>query len=277
MVGCAAREALVSGGEGALRLIDDGADAVGRLAAWTGLLWITALPSRLLFALLFARLLELGAEATQYGDFLRGLAYAALLAWLVSLWGRQVFVRACRHALQSERPPPRSLLRVPARELAGYQVAALFVEALFWMLLLTFVAPVALLVGAGLAAAASGRAGPGPLEALRELGRSVGPAMRLVRLLVVFAFGLAFAAINLHLFFRLGLWLASGLAGLDTTSWDAVLGWQNPLYRVLIVTGAAMLLEPVWLAALTVHVELLRSRSSGDDLRRWFAELRSRA
>src|SRR6266571_5181787 len=189
----------------------------------------------------------------------------------------QVFVRACRHALQSERPPPRSLLRVPARELAGYLVAALFVEALFWMLLLTFVAPVALLVGAGLAAAASGRAGPGPLEALRELGRSVGPAMRLVRLLVVFAFGLAFAAINLHLFFRLGLWLASGLAGLDTTSWDAVLGWQNPLYRVLIVTGAAMLLEPVWLAALTVHVELLRSRSSGDDLRRWFAELRSRA
>jgi hypothetical protein len=277
MVGSAVREDVVSGREGALRLIDDGADAVGRLAAWTGLLWITALPSRFLFALLFARLVELGPEATQYADFLRRLAYSALLAWLVSLWGRQAFVRACRHTLESDRPPPPSLLRVPARELAGYLVVALFVEALFWTLLLTLVAPVALLVAAGLAAAASRRAGPNPLDALRELGRSVGPAMRLVRLLVAFAVALAFATVNLHLFFRLGLWLASGVAGLDAASWNSVLGWRNPLYRVLIVTGAALLLEPFWLAALTVHVELLRARSSGDDLRRWFAELRSRA
>jgi hypothetical protein len=263
--------------EGALRLIDDAAEAVGRLPAWIGLLWFTALPARLLLSLLCIRLLELGADAVHSGDWVRRTAWWLLAAWLVSLWGRQVFVRACRHALQSERPAPPSLLRVPPREMAGHLAAALAVETAFWTLLLTFVVPAFMLVGAGLAAAAAPAGGPGPLDSLREIGRAVGPLSRLVRLLILFAVGLCFAALNLHLMAQGALWLASGIASLDLTGWDAVLSMANPAYVVLVVAGATLLVEPVWLAALTAHVERVRARGTGDDLRRWFAELRAAA
>lgn len=263
--------------DGALRLIDDAADAVGRLPAWVGLLWFTALPARLLLALLCIRILELGPEAVHYGDWIRRTAWLLLAAWLVSLWGRQVFVRACRHAFVSGREAPRALVRVPPREMAGHLAAALAVETAFWGLLLTFVVPLFMLVGAGLAAAASPAGGPAPVASLRELWRGVGPIWRLVRLLVLFALGLCFAALNLHLFAQGALWLASGLASLDLAGWDAVLTLANPPYAVLVVAGASLLLEPVWLAALTAHVERVRARSSGDDLRRWFAELRAAA
>jgi len=267
----------VSANEGALRLVDDAAEVVGRLGSWTALLWITALPSRLLLAFLVSELIAMGGRATAHGDWVRRLAYATLLAWLVSLYGRYVFVRACRHALQSERPPPAAFLRPVAREIAGYLGVAILIEAIFWMLFLTAVIPLALLVGAGLAAAASSRGGPGVLESLRELGRSIGPSWRLAKLLLIFAFAFLFAAINVHLFAQGAAWLASGIPGLDTTGWDRVLALTNSLYILLVICAALLLLEPFWLAALTDHVELVRARSSGEDLRRWFAELRARA
>src|ERR1700686_3125102 len=76
---------------GALSLVDDATDAVSRMGPWVGLLWITALPARLLLALLCVRLIELGSESPGYGHYLSRLSYAALGAWLVSLWGRQAF------------------------------------------------------------------------------------------------------------------------------------------------------------------------------------------
>jgi hypothetical protein len=263
--------------EGALRLVDDATEVVGRLGPWTALLWITALPSRLVFAYLATELVRVGGEVAAHGDWLRRVAYLALFAWLPSLFGRYVFARACRHALQSERPPPRALLRPDAGEMAGYFVVAIALEALFWMLFLTVAIPLALLVATGLAAAASSRGGPGLLEPLRELGRSIGPSLRLVRLLLLFSVAAIFVAVNVHLLIQAALWLATGVAGFDTAGWDAVLDRKNPLYVVLVCCAVAMLLEPFWLAALTDHVELVRTRSSGDDLRRWFAELRSRA
>jgi len=263
--------------EGALRLIDEAVDAVGRLPAWVGLLWLTALPARLLFAFLCVRLIELGSQAVHHGDWILRTSWLLLIAWLGSLWGRQVFVRACRHAFQSERPPPRALLRVPPREMAGHLAAALAIEAFFWGLFLTFVAPPFLLVAAGLAAAAAPEGGPGPLDSLREAWRGVGPIGRLIRLLLLFAIALPVAAINLHLFAHAAVWLASGVAALDLTGWSQLLATGNPAYAVLLFTGALLLLEPVWLAALTAHVERVRARRTGDDLRRWFAELRAAA
>ena len=262
---------------GALSLVDDATDAVSRMGPWVGLLWITALPARLLLALLCVRLIELGSESPGYGHYLSRLSYAALGAWLVSLWGRQAFVRACRHALESERPLAGSVWRVPLRELAGHLSAALVIELLFWMLLLTFVAPVALFLAAGLAAVASPRAGPGIWKPLRAIAESSGSLFLLLRLLFVFALALLVAAINLHFLFGAGLWLAGGVAGVDRSTWGAVLSVHNPLYVVLILTGAGLLLEPFWLAALTAHVERVRARESGDDLRLWFAELRAKA
>jgi hypothetical protein len=247
------------------------------MGPWVGLLWFTALPARLLLALLCVRLIELGDKATGYGDYLSTLSYAVLGAWLVSLWGRQAFVRACRHALESERPVAGSVWRVPLRDLAGHLSAALVIEVLFWTLLLTFVAPLALLIAAGLAAAASPRAGSGFWRPLRAIAESSGSLFLLLRLLVIFALALPLAAINLHLLFHAALWLAGGVAGVDHSSWGTVLSHHNPLYLVLILTGAALLLEPFWLAALTAHVERVRARESGDDLRQWFAELRAKA
>jgi hypothetical protein len=260
--------------DGALGLIDDAADAVGRLPEWVGLLWLTALPARLLLAFFCIRLIQLGSDAVHSGDWARRIAWVLLVAWLASLWGRQVFVRACRHAFQSERPASRALLRVPAREMAGHLAAALAIEALFWALLLTFVAPPFLLLAAGLAAPAAPAGGPGPLDSLREVWRGVGPAFRLIRLLILFGIAVPIAALNLHFFAHGVLWLAGGIASLDVTGWDGVLALANPAYAVLLFTGACLLLEPVWLAALTAHVERVRARGTGDDLRRWFAELR---
>ena len=263
--------------EGALRLVDEAVDAVGRLPAWVGLLWFTALPARLLFAFLCIRLIELGSNAVHHGEWLLRTGWLGLVAWLGSLWGRQIFVRACRHAFQSDRPAPRALLRVPAREMAGHLASALAIEALFWGLLMTFVAPLFLIAAAGLAAAAAPEGGPGPLDSLRETWRGVGPIGRLIRLLLLFAVALPVAAINLHLFARAAVWLAGGIAALDVAGWDGVFTARNPAYAVLLGTGALLLLEPVWLAALTAHVERVRARRSGDDLRRWFEELRATA
>ena len=264
-------------GEGALALVDEAADATGRLPGWVGLLWLTALPSRLLTALLCIRLLALRESAVHHGIWLRRTALLLLAAWVVSLWGRQVFVRACRHALQSSRPAPAALLRVPAREMAGHVAAALAIEVLFWASLLTVVAPVFLLVAAALAAAAAPAGGPSPRRALVEVFRATSPVSRLLRLFLLFLLTVPVAAANLHLLAHAVVWLLGGIAALDVTAWPAVLSPLNPAYVVLVLAGASLLLEPLWLAAVASHVEKVRARSTGDDLRRWFSELRAAA
>ena len=259
---------------GALVLLDDAAEAVGRLGPATGLLWITALPSRFLLAFLLSRLIELGPKSTSYGEYFTHLAYLFLAAWLFSLWGRQAFVRACRGALQDGgAQPPLAWTRIPPAELASYLLAALAVEALFWGLLLTAVAPVALLVVAGLLAAVPARPGELLASPLRGLAEGSGSLRTLFRLLLVFGLLLLFAGLNLHLFLQAGLWVAAGTAAVDLSAWSTVLSPFNPLYQILLITGACLLLEPFWLAALTSHVERTRARKSGDDLRRWFAGL----
>ena len=263
--------------DGALRLVDEAADAAGRLPGWVGLLWLTALPARLLLVLLCVRLLQLGESAAHHGVWLRRTAFLLLGAWLVSLWGRQVFVRACRHAFQSSRPAPAALLRVPLPEMAGHLAAALAVELLFWASLPTGIGPLLLLPAAALAAGAAPAGGPSPRQALRELWRAAESVSRLLRLLCLFALALPVAALNLHLLAHAVVWLLGGVAALDVSAWPAVLDPLNPTYAALLLTGALLLLEPVWLGAITAHVEKVRARSTGDDLRRWFSELRAAA
>jgi len=263
--------------ETALKLVNDAAEAVTRLGPWVALLWATALPTRLLLALLIVRLVDLKGQAMGAGNYLTRLAYAVLATWLASLWGRQIFVCASRHALQSIRPPSAATFKVPLRELAGHFSAALAIALLFWSLLLTVVAPLALLVASGLAAAAAHRSEHALLGSVRQVARSAAVPWVLVRLLFVFALALPLVAVNLHLLLTGALWLLGGIAGLDRSGWAVVLSIQNPLYVVLIVLGALLLIEPFWLAALTSHVEYVGAKSTGDDLRRRFEELRSAA
>jgi hypothetical protein len=258
--------------EGALALIDDAGDVVSRAGAWVGILWLSALPARLAFVLFAARLAQLGSEARRHGNELAQLAYVALAAWLLSLWGRQAFVRAARHSLQSTQPPPRTLPRAPVQELLAYAGAAIVIEVVFWMLLITVVTPIALILVAGLAAAAAPKT---PRGALREIFASVGSPLLLLRLSLLFLLALAVVLINLHLFAQALLWASAGLAPIDPIAWDHVLSLRNPLYALLLGAAASLLVEPFWLAALTAHVERTRARSTGEDLRRWFEELRA--
>jgi hypothetical protein len=255
-------------------LLDAGVDVVTHVGPWLAVLWLTALPARLLLADFLVELVTLGKSADVHGRYLLGLAYATLALWLLSLYGRQVFVRACRRALEAEETPRLRGLRVPPGELAGAVGAALLVELTFWALLFTGVVPLAMVVEGGLAAVAAPRAGPRPLAGLREMAAASARVVALGCLLLFFLLALGIAALNLHLLFALSVWLLTSVAPLDAPLWGRVLTLSNPLYVALLGVGATLVLEPFWLATLTVHVERQRAQTSGEDLRQTFEEIR---
>jgi hypothetical protein len=258
---------------GALDLIDDATDAVPRLGTWVGFLWITALPPRLLLVMFLLRAHSLGGDAREYGTFLRQIAYAALAAWIVSLYGRLVFVRACQESLQSERTPDARVLRVPLSQFASYITVAVWIEALFWLFFVTLGAPIVLLLPAGLAPAAIEPGGT-PLDAAKATLRAMGRPFRLVRLGSIFAIAAALAFLNLHVLASAALWVAGGFPGAHLERFAPMMHLGQPLYRLLLLAAVSLLVEPFWLAALAAHVGSLRAVNSGEDLRRWFEELR---
>jgi hypothetical protein len=259
--------------EGALPLIDEAAAIVSRSSRFTGLLWLTSLPARLSLVYFVARLVELHHEASHHAYELARLAWVALALWLFSLWGRQVFVRAARHSLQSTQPPPLSLLRGPVQEFFAYALAAVVLELLFWMLLVTFAAPILVIPVAGLAAAAAPKT---PRGALRTLFESTGSLLLLFRLSFLFLIALLLVTVNLSFAAQAVLWASAGLLPVDLAAWGHTLSPGNPLYLLLLGAAGTLLVEPFWLAALTAHVERTRARGTGEDLRRWFEDLRAR-
>lgn len=265
------------GQPGALASLDEGADMALQLHPWVALLWLTALPGRLVLLAFCVELVELGEVAPSQGRTLLRLAFASLALWLPSLWGRQVFVRACRRALEGDAGTGLQSLRVPPGQMAGALVAALLVELAFWGLLFTVVVPLALVAGAALAAVAAPRAGPRLLGGLVEMAKGSGRLLALTGLLWLCLLGVLLAGLNLHLLVALSLGLLSSVLPLDAPLWREMLEFQNPLYVGLLVLAASLLVEPFWLAAVTVHVERARSRSSGEDLRQTFEDLRRRA
>jgi hypothetical protein len=262
---------------GAIAALDEGIDVVTQLPAWLGVLWLTALPSRFLFAAFLVQLVTLGASAEGEGRSLLVLAYAALALWLPSLYGRQVFVRACRRTMEGEGAATWAGLRVPLGELAGAMLAALLVEVTFWALSFTVLVPVAMVAGGALAAVAAPRGGPGLLSVLREMAAGSGRFLTLGVLLLFFLLALLLAALNLHLLFALSVWLLGSVAPIDAPVWGHLLELQNPLYLAVLGVGATLLVEPFWLAAVTVHVERVRSQQSGEDLRQAFEDIRRQA
>lgn len=258
-------------------ILDDAAEVAMRVAApWMGLLWLSALPLRFLQMHFAARVMELGGEAAQYGDYLGGLALAATAALVPSLWGRAVYVRAVGLGLRSERVPGSEALRLSTRGFAAYLYASLVIDVLFLALAPTLIAIPMLILFAGLAAAAHPQLERlGPIAPLREIARQLTEVRVLSALLFVFGVALVAAWVNLYFLFRLGLWLAGAVPGLDPTPWAAALGPSRSLVLVLLV-GAVLAVEPFWLAALTVFVHKARSRETGEDLRLWFERLRTR-
>jgi hypothetical protein len=90
----------------------------------------------------------------------------------------------------------------------------------------------------------------------------------------VFTVALLVAFLNLTALFWLTLALGDGIAGLDLSWWKGALSWDNRPFVLLLLAGAVTVVEPFWLASLTVIVRRLRARQSGEDLAAWFAALR---
>jgi hypothetical protein len=260
-------------------ILDDASGLLSHVAApWIGVLWLTALPVRFAQAHFAARLLEFRAEAAHYGDYLRDLALLSGAAFLVSLWGRAVFVRACTLAFRSDAAPGRAALRVPWPSLLAYAYVALLVETLFLALAPTLVAIPIFVTLAGLAAAAHpDYQEAGLLMPLRLLARQLAQGRALVGLVFVFGTALLVALVNLFALYGLGIWLVAAVPGLDPTAWQVLLSLENRRFVLALLVGAMLAVEPFWLASLSVFVMKSRSRETGEDLRLWFERLRTGA
>jgi hypothetical protein len=259
-------------------VLDDAADVVAAVAApFLGVLWLTSLPLRLAQVHFVARLLELGGDAARHGSYLGELALLQTLLLIPWAWGRAVFVRACRLGLRGQAPG-RAALRVGAAPFAGYLYVTVLLETVFWATAWTLVTVPALVLLAALAAATHPLIErPGLLEPWRQIVRHGAHAPLLTGLLLVMGWAFVVAAVNLHVLFQAGQWLAGALPGVDAGRWGALLQPRNPRYLLAVLAGSVLALEPYLLAAATVYVHKASSRSSGEDLRLWLERLRRAA
>ncbi len=117
--------------------------------------------------------------------------------------------------------------------------------------------------------------GPGLLRPFGLIAASSRRVAPLAGLVAVFGAAWLLAMANLFVAFQVGLWLADGVLGLDLPRWQGLLGPRTLRFVFVLVTGAWLLVEPWWLAALVIYVHRLRSQASGEDLKLWFRRLRS--
>ncbi len=260
-------------------VLDEAGSVVTTVAApWLGVFWLTSLPVRALQGFFLMELVELGPEASSYGDHLTQVATAVFLALLAALLGRAVFVRACHLALLSQHPPDWTPLRMAPAATLGYAYAALLLEVLFFATAPALVTLPICATLSGLAAATHVHLKqPSLIEPLRRIAEAGSHPLQHAALLLVFAAAMAIALVNLYFVFQLGLWLLGAVPGVDTGPWLLLLSLHNPRFLVLVGIGGVLLIEPFWLAALTVFVHKVRSRESGEDLSVWFASLRESA
>lgn len=260
-------------------VLDEMSDAVALAAVpWAGVLVLTSLPYYFLQVLFLERLAEVGNAASHYGRALGELANWTLLAFVVSLWGRAVWARACRIATESGARPGMSALRVPLVALASYLLTASLTEVLFYGTLLTFIGPLVVILFGGIAI--------GTMELNEEVGvvaplRLVARYSRHVRvelaLLLIFIVAWIVALVNIGAAFSIGLWMANGFASVDVSRWRLLLDLHNRTYRLLLFAGAALAVAPFWIAANVVLVRKSGAAQSGEELRSWFRELQGGA
>lgn len=261
----------------ASEILDEACGTVVRTAApWLGILWLTALPLRLLQVHFIDALLELGKSAKHHGEYLLQIALASGGAFVLSLLGRAIFARACDLYLASRRSPGREALRVPGVGFASYLYVSLLIETLFYALLPSLMgAPVIASLAALAAATYALNERPSLIGPIREITRHASEIRVLLVLMFVFASAWLVAGVNIFATFEAGLWMASGVPGFDPTIGGHVLSLSNRLFVLLILAGASLAVEPFWLAAHLVYVNRLRARQSGEDLEQWFETLRS--
>lgn len=265
-----------------LAILDETASAVVRVASpWLGIVWPALLPLRFLQVHFARDLFRLGKESVHYGDYLGGLALSSFAALLVSVWGRAVFVRAVRLGLQSGVRVGKEALRTPPHEIANALYTTLLCEVLFYLTVWLFVPVPFVLLLSGLAFATAHRSErPGLFRPLREMVQLLANLKVSVSLFLVFSAAFLATLINLYFAFRGGVWLAGTFLGDDVARWAHILrpgSWgvfpAEPLTFFVIMAGTTLILEPFWLAALSVYVHRSKLRETGEDLRLRFRQL----
>lgn len=256
-------------------VLDEATDVVARTAApWAGLLVATAIPYRFLQALFLNQLLEVGADASRYGNLLGGTANLIVLATLLALWGRAVFARACRLAMGRGTTPGKDAWRVPPAAFACYVLVAAVTIAAGSLAAVTVIGfPIAVVV-AGLAI--------GTME-LNDRVSVTRPFALIIRhgtrpkvpvaMVFVFFCGLIVALMNVFAAMGLVVWLATSIGGLDAPNWPVLFSPGNRRVTLMALAGAVIAIEPFWIAAHVVFVRKAGIEESGDDLRAWFEEL----
>ena len=255
-------------------VLDEAADAVRVALPWTALLLAAALPWRFLQIVFADRLLDLGSDASRYGTYLRSAALMAMIAFLVSRWGRLVYARAIRLVHANGKNPGRETLRVPPSVLADYVFIATFTELLSSMTAITFVGPPLCTMLSG---SAIGTAELNTTASISEPFRNIARAKEskiVFSLLLVFACAFVVAFINVAAAFALGYWLVSGTGWFDAQRWAPFFSINNRRFVLAAIGCALLTLEPFWVAAHVMLVRKAGAAQSGEDLRAWFEELR---
>lgn len=264
-------------------ILDATHGAVTRIASpWLGVLWILTLPYRFAQVHFIREVVELGAKAPDYAGHLESIAWVMFGLLLPAAIGRAIYVRACLLGLQSGGRVGREALRVPAAQLANSIYGALLFEVLFAATLWTFVMAPILAAPASLVYVAALRTErPGVIRPLVEIGRLMLGFKAMLGLMATFAVAVLVAYVNVNMAFRAGLWAAGALGGDDLSRWEHLLrphrtlGFipAEPLAAFIFLAGAFLIVEPFWLASLTVYVHRARLRQSGEDLRLRFRML----
>lgn len=257
-------------------VLDEAAETVAVTAApWAGLLIATTLPYRFAQVVFLDRIFEAGTQASRYGNALTSAARTVVLAFLLATWGRAVFARACRLAAARGTRPGREVWRVPRAALTSYALLAITGLWLSVLLMPTIIGYAVALMFGGLAIGTFEFNERVSLAApFRILFRNVRAVHILAALFCIFVIGFVVALVNVLATFAIGLAAATAM-GADSPHWTVLFGFGNRTFRLLVLAGAMVVLEPFWIATNVVFVSKLRSRESGDDLRAWFDEVRS--
>ena len=256
-------------------VLDETVDIVARAAApWAAVVAATSLPYRFMQVLFIERLTELGSDATHYGRALGWIANLTILAFILSRWGRAVWVRACRLSEGNETTPGREAWRVPFVAFVSYLFVAAIAELLYYATAITVVGPIFAMMLAGLAAGTIElNTRPGMLPPLRLIARYSRTTRQLAAFMFIFFVATLVAFINLVAAFGAGEWLVHAFAGVNLARWDVLLGFSNRHYVFLLIAGAIVIVEPFWIAAHVVLVRRAGVAQTGEDLRAWFRAL----
>lgn len=233
------------------------------------ILLFTALPFRLLEAHFIDLLLRLRGDAARYGNLLIAVSALTVAAFVVSLYGRAVFIRACQHRPESWR----QLLRLHPQSFLTYVYVALAIqvaEVIFSPALVTI--PIAVMLGGVAAAVSLDSPRPGILKPFAQLGPYLQPGRVLVGLMSVFGIAFLVIAINLSLLADVLVWAAGALPDFDSLKWGVAMEGSSRA-RLAIVVVSVMTIEPFFLAAMHVFADRVRSRHNGEDLIRRFRGL----